>query len=459
MLLMGNLMFIKRKIEKTCMAKKEKKPIKRWKRILIGIFLSFLIFVVSVVAYVYATGYKIFDAGSLTASPFFKKIAGKEYSLRGEGDGRINIMLLGMGGVDHPGGTLTDSIMVLSINPDDKSFAMLSIPRDLAVPIPKTKYSKKINEVYKIGESRKKGSGGEFAKETIGAVLDLPMHYYVTVDFYGFVKIIDSLGGVEIEVEKALYDPLFPDDKMKGYEPFYVKAGTQQMNGTTALKYARSRQTSSDFDRASRQQKVIEAVRDKLSQKGYLSNPKNIINLFNIVSDHLRTDFSPDEITALADLIKDLDFSKTISKVLSNGEDGELVSDSSSGSYLLLPKGGDWSVVQRAAHQIFSDPELKKESAKIEVINGTNITGQAGKLAETLADYSYVVVSINTGSASTKTKIIDYSNGKNPTTISFLEKRLGVKSTKSQKTDGTVADISIIIGEDYKGFNKELSSE
>lgn len=452
-------MFLK-KTKKTIKENREKKPIKKWKRVLLIVFLVLFIIIAALAAYVYATGYKIFDSGNLTASPFFKKISGQDYKLKGEGDGRINVVMLGMGGANHPGGTLTDSIMVLSLNPEEKSFAMLSIPRDLYVPIPGTKYSRKINEIYKIGEDKKDGSGGEFAKEAIGAVLDLPIHYYVTVDFYGFVKVVDSVGGLVVDVDKALYDPLFPDDDMKGYNPFYVKAGSQKMNGTTALKYARSRQTSSDFDRAARQQKVIEALRDKLSESGYLTNPKNLISLLNIVSDHLRTDFTPDEVVALAGLVKEMDFSKTVSKVLSNGQDGELVSDSSSGTYVLLPKGGEWSIIQRVAHEIFTDPDLKKESAKIEVVNGTSIAGQAGKLADTLTSYNYNVVSIVTGDATKKTTIIDYSSGKNPITLSFLEKRLGVKAiSKGSDNSKVSADISIIIGEDYKGFSKELSTE
>lgn len=452
-------MFLKRNKNKSA-NEKLKKPVKKWKRVLLAIFVVFLVLIASYVAYLYATGQKIFDAKSLTASPFFKKISGEEYKLKGEGDGRINIVLLGMGGASHPGGSLTDSIMVVSIDPEGKTMAMLSIPRDLYVPIPNKKYSRKINELYKIGEDEKKNNGGAFAKEAIGNILDLPIHYYVTVDFYGFVKVIDEVGGIKVEVDKALYDPLFPDEDMKGYNTFSVKAGTQTMNGETALKYARSRQTSSDFDRAARQQKVIEGLREKLLNKGYLSNPKNLLNLVKIASDHVRTDFSQDELVALAELARDIDFSKTVSKVLTNGADGELVSDSSSGTYVLLPKDGDWSAIKRIAHEIFTDPDLKKEDAKIEVVNGSVISGQAKKLADTLKSYNYSVVSIINGDKTQKTAINDYSNGKKPITLAFLEKRLGVTAKKvASSTNSEDIDISIIIGEDYQGFNQELLSE
>ncbi len=454
-------MFLKKKYkEKNINVVKVKKPMKRRKKITLFVLLALFVVLVSYVAYLYASGKKIFDTGNLTASPFFKKLSGEEYTLKGEGDGRINILVLGMGGENHPGGQLTDSIMVLSINPDDKTMAMLSIPRDLYVPIPGTKISKKINEVYKTGEDKKEGTGGEFAKETIGKILDLPLHYYLTVDFYGFKKIIDEVGGIDVNVEKAIYDPLYPAQDMKGYESFKIKAGQQHLDGATALKYARSRETSSDFDRAARQQKVLQALREKLSNKGFLVIPKNIANLIKIVSEHVRTDFSLNEISALAKLAEEIDYSKTVSKVLSNGNDGELVSDSSSGTYRLLPKGGKWEIVQRVAHEIFTDPDLKKESAQIEVVNGSKTSGLAGKLAETLKSYNYTIVSIITGKATAKTTISDYTNGTKPVTIEFLEKRLGVESIKlTRPSNSTNIDISITIGDDYKGFTKDPTSD
>ncbi len=456
-------MFIKRKANKESAVEKPKrikKPMKRWKKIVLLVLLAIFVLIASYVAYIYASGKKIFDPSSLTASPFFSKLSGESYQLKGEGDGRINILILGMGGESHPGGHLTDSIMVLSINPEDKTMAMLSIPRDLYVPIPGTKISKKINEVYKTGEDKKEGTGAEFAKETIGKILDLPIHYYVTVDFYGFKKIIDEVGGIDVNVEKAIYDPLFPAQDMKGYEPFKIKAGQQHMDGTTALKYARSRETSSDFDRAARQQKVIQALRERISNKGYLANPKNLLSLVSIASEHIRTDFSTNDIGALANLAKEIDYSKTVSKVLTNGTGGELVSDSSSGTYVLLPKGGNWEIVQKVAHELFTDPDLKREDAKIEVVNGTKTSGLGGKLADTLKSYNYTIVSIVSGKATAKTTINDYTNGAKSVTIEFLEKRLGVKSTKiTRPSSASNVDISVIIGEDYKGFTKEPTSD
>lgn len=430
----------------------EKKPNnKRW-RIFWTLFTLLAIVGVSYTGYIFASGKRIFDPASLTKSAFFR--TGSKQNLRGEGDGRINIILLGIGGASHPGGTLTDSIMVLSIDPVDKSMAMLSIPRDLYIPVSGKKYSVKINQIYSIGEKEKRGSGATQVKDSVGKVLDLPVHYYVQVDFYGFVKLINEIGGVDVVVDKNLYDPLYPDANMQGYDPFSIKAGQQHLDGVIALKYARSRETTSDFDRAGRQQKIIAATKEKILKVGFLANPKKILDLTNIVGDHIRTDFSATELVSLAELIKNLDSNKTVNKVLTSASDGELVSDSSSGTYYLIPKGGNWESIQKIAHEIFTDPNLKEENAKIEVLNGSKIAGLGGTLAEALKSYNYTVVNIATADEKyPKTKLMDYSNGEKEVTLKFLEKRLGVTATK-QKSKNSGTDISIIIGDDYKGFSK-----
>jgi len=447
-----NIFFKKKKNQNENEPKKKSKTKRGWR--IFWIILSVLGIVgISYIGFLYASGNKVFDPKSLTQSPFFKSSKNTS-ALRGEGDGRINILLLGMGGANHPGGTLTDTIMVISIDPNDKSLAMLSIPRDLYVPIAGTKQSSKINEVYSIGEKEKAGNGPVLLKETVGNILDLPIHYYVVVDFYGFVKFVDQIGGVDVLVDKNLYDPYFPDANMQGYDPFYIKAGQQHLDGAVALKYARSRETTSDFDRAARQQKIIAAVKEKCLTANFLANPKKILDVVQIVGDHVRTDFTASEIIALADLAKQIDSSKTISKVLTSATDGELVSDSSSGTYYLMPKDKSWEQIRAIAHEIFTDPNLRQENAKIEVLNASSTAGLGSKLAQNLKSYNYNVVSIKTADKKqTKTEIIDYTNGQKSVTLNFLKNRLNTSVTKKTQADSSV-DITIIIGDDYKGFSK-----
>lgn len=409
---------------------------------------AILVLLIAYVAYVYASGKRIFDPSSLTSSPFFKSLTGENYELRGEGDGRINILFLGMGGANHPGGTLTDTIIVASIDPINKNMAMMSIPRDIYYPVDGS-YTDKINELYAAGERENEGSGARYAKEQIGEMLDLPIHYYITLDFYAFTALVDEIGGIDVYVEKNLYDPYFPDQNMKGYDPFYIKAGQHHMDGEVALKYARSRQTTSDFDRAARQQKIIQAVKDKILELGYLANPKNIIDLVDVVGEHVRTDFSPKEIYALATLLKEVDTSTIASKVLTNGSDGELYT--CTGGYL-CPKGENWGEVQKIAHEIFQDPSLINENAKIEVLNGTSTAGLATKLSKTLESYNYNVVRVgNADNDYQKTIIYDYSNGDKEITLQFLQKRLDADIVETS-ADGEGVDLRIIIGEDYLGF-------
>lgn len=441
------------KINDSTEPKKRPKTKKGWR--VFWIILALIGIVgISYAGFLYASGQKIFDPKSLTQSPFFKSKADQNTALRGEGDGRINILLLGMGGANHPGGMLTDSIMVASIDPTNNTLAMLSIPRDLYVPIPGTKQSAKINEVYSIGEKQKAGNGPILMKDTVGKILDLPIHYYVVADFYGFVKFVNQIGGVDVYVDKNLDDPFYPDANMQGYDPFHIKAGQQHLDGATALKFARSRETTSDFDRAARQQKIIAAVREKALNKGFLANPKNINDIVGIIGDHVRTDLSPSELISLGEIIKKLDSSKTVSKVLTSATDGELISDSSTGTFYLYPKDKTWGQIQSIAHEIFTDPNLRQENARIEVLNASSKTGLGGTLAQMLKSYNYNVVSIKTASQKqTNTQIIDYTNGQKSVTLNFLKNRLNVALTKKTQTDPSI-DITIVIGDDYKGFSK-----
>lgn len=427
----------------------KKQPIKKGWRLFFVISISVLVVLSAIGAYIWTVGSSVFLENLAGASPFFKGAVGAD-QLKGEGDSRINILVTGMGGSSHPGGNLTDSIMVISIDPADKTMAMLSIPRDLYVPIYGKNYSRKINEAYSIGESSQKGSGYDVMKKTVSEIIDLPIHYFVSLDFSGFEKIVDSLGGVDIDVPKSINDPLYPDEQMKGYDPFVIKSGRQHLNGETALKYARSRETSSDFDRSSRQQLVIKAIKEKATASGFLTNPKRLIDLFNALGTHLRTDFNLSEIKSLASLIKEIDSSKTITKVLTNGSDGPLYSDSSSGTYLLKPRGDNFKLIQRIAHEIFSDPYIKSENAKIDIQNGSGVTGQAGTLAETLRSYGYNIGSVeNAEETLSKTIIYDYTNGGKPYTLNFLKNRLAAEIKTESRPENVTSDLLIVIGRDY----------
>lgn len=197
-------------------------------------------------------------------------------SLASAGD-RTNLLLLGIPGGSHAGADLTDSMMVLSYNHSGKTLTMISLPRDIWSDTLKDK----INSAYHYGEEKKKNGGLILAKVVIEDVVGIPIHYGLVIDFSGFRRVIDDVGGIEVAIGQGFTDPDFPidgkeDDLCDGdpkfrcrYETIHFNSGLQSMDGTTALKYVRSRSAEggqgSDFARGRRQQEVIVALKAKLT--------------------------------------------------------------------------------------------------------------------------------------------------------------------------------------------------
>ncbi len=373
--------------------------------------------------------------------------------LEGESSGRVNILLLGTGDAGHPGSTLTDTIMVVSIDMSTKKVAMISIPRDLYVKIDKYGYSK-INAANSYGESNNYPGGGvELARETVSKVLGIPIHYYVKVNFSGFKDIIDAIGGVDINVEKDLYDPYYPTDDDKRLTVLNIKKGQQHMDGALALKYARSRETTSDFDRAKRQQQVLIAVKEKLLSTETLLNVKKILELMQILGDNIKTDFATDDFQRLIELAKLIDTANAINLVFDNSVDGYLVSQSSAETgYILIPRLGigEYDDIQAKVGNIFSEAGIENEKLTIIVQNGTTRTGLALRTKDSLTSLGYNVIGAKSAdsTAYAKTKIYDFSSINDSVTVKGLERIFNVISEKGTGT--SESDIVIILGSDFE---------
>lgn len=368
--------------------------------------------------------------------------------LKGEGDGRINILLLGIPGGAYPGPNLTDTIMVVSIDPEEKKVAMLSIPRDLYVPSDFGHL--KINMLHSLGEERQlEGGGPALTKRVVSNILDLPIHYYVRTDFTGFKKIIKILGGVKVTVDKDIIDWQFPTDS-GGTTYFHLKAGTYEMDPELALKYARSRYTTSDFDRASRQQKLLLAIREKALTMEVLLSPSRLSELISTLGGHLKTDLQLWEIERLVGLGREMDSSKVVSHVLNDSQNGLLYADNVGGMFVLKPKGGNFSKIAAFAHGIFTDFYLKREAARLEIQNGTGRAGLATNLATFLKSYGYNVVKVDLAPRFdfSRTIIYDGTSGQKPYTISYLARRLQAEVVYSKNLSPDT-DIKIILGQNY----------
>ncbi len=372
----------------------------------------------------------------------------------------INILLIGVGGESHPGGTLADSIMIASIDPQTKTISLLSVPRDLYVSIPGDG-KEKINAAHSIGESGKtKGGGPVLLKQVVTTALDVPIDYFIRIDFDGFKEIIDTIGGITVDVQKAIKDPLYPDAQMKGYDPFSITAGIHQLDGKTALKYARSRETTSDFDRARRQQEIIIAIRDKMLSAKVLANPKKVTDIVTLLGKHILTDMNASDMEHFILLAKDFGKPTIRTQVLGSTENNLLTSGRSpGGASIIIPKAGinDFSDVQLFAESYFAAPSLAPEHTTLRLQRTDGVTAAtAAAIAEQLK-WAGLTVEVDTILATdTKTTLYDVTKGQKTKTIAFLKDTYHLTAQTKTATSPTVAtspslagDLLLVIGPDY----------
>jgi LCP family protein required for cell wall assembly len=221
-----------------------------------------------------------------------------------DGPDQITIALLGVDDRegDYSKPTRTDAISVVNVRFPAKSAAVLSIPRDLYVPLPNLESAgitqARINTAYLYGEVYGVSGGGPAEiKQTIELNFGVRVHRYVLVNFGAFVAFVDALGGIDVDVPTAIYDPQFPTADDSGTFVFEVPAGQQHMDGLTALRYARTRHQDDDYQRIKRQQLVMLAIRDKLLSPSVIPQlPALIGTMRNLV----QTDLTAEEIAALA---------------------------------------------------------------------------------------------------------------------------------------------------------------
>lgn len=405
--------------------------------------------------------HKVFKGGG-TAAALQADV--KPELLRGEGDGRVNILLMGKGGLGHDGPDLTDTMLLASIDPVNKSATLVSIPRDLWVSVGSG--STKINAVYANAKNRSlntapkdtdkaQRAGVDAVEQVVSQVLGVPVHYYVMVDFAGFKQAVDTVGGVDINVpeELAVSEWLWDETTGKNYH-LQVGAGMQHFDSTRALFFTRSRHTSArgDFDRAERQRLFIQALSHKVLSAGTYTNPVKLSQLMDAFGNHVATDFSPNSALRLADIGKSI--GNNIQSIgLADPPNNYVRTDNVDGLSVVRPRAGfgDYSEIQNYIRNTLKDPYLAKENATVLVLNGTDIAGLATKQSDMLKGYGYNVV----GAADAPTHdyantiLVDMTGGKKPFTKNYLEKRLDTKATV-RLPDSTIqtnnADYVIILG-------------
>lgn len=221
-------------------------------------------------------------------------------------DDRTNILFMGIGGEGHEAPDLTDSMIFVSLSHRDNSVSMISLPRDIWVDSMKDK----INTAYHYGNEKRENGGLDLAKSMVGEVLSQPVHYALVLDFAGFIKAIDAVGGLDVMVDRSFDDYKYPipgkenaEPESERYEHLHFDEGVTHMDGVTALKFARSRhaegEEGTDFARSTRQQKIILAFRDRIMSSATLGSLDTLKNLFESISSSIDTDIEDDEFASL----------------------------------------------------------------------------------------------------------------------------------------------------------------
>jgi len=396
-------------------------------------------------------------------------------------ENRINILLLG---IDRRGakgwGYRTDTIIIVTVDPIDKTAGMLSIPRDLYLSIPGNGEDR-INTANVWGYSRDyPGGGPALLKRTIEANFGIPINYYVMVDFQGFQRIIDTLGGIEVNVPRKLHDTKYPDPKPgdpHGMKTVHFDTGWQHLDGQSALEYARSRMSTSDFDRARRQQQILLAIREKAINIGVLNLMSKLPSLAATMMDSVRTDMTLDEMKEVALLTPDIDLdnikSVVIKKPMVTGYRTE------KGAAVQLPK---WDLINEVVADLFMTPveiaptptpalpapptptptlapvqieelqQLAAEGARIAVQNGTSEPNFAARVAAMLMEQGYQVVEFGDADRADypSTVIVDYT-GKDYTLERLIgEFQAAPENVRYSPNLRTQIDIRVIVGQDYQ---------
>jgi LCP family protein required for cell wall assembly len=410
----------------------------------------------------YLKAHKAFKGTAGTATALKSNVAPE--LLKGEGDGRVNVLMLGRGGGSHEAPDLTDTIMIASIDPVNKTSTLLSVPRDLWVQVPGGG-PMKLNAAWETGEFKylgkvKPGStdpkaiqaGFDTIDNVIEDSLGVKIHYNVLLNFDAFKQAIDTVDGVSVNVPTDLIDPTMAWENDNN--PVLAKAGAQTFDGKHALTYVRSRETSSDFARAQRQRAVMLALKQKILQKGIISNPVKIAGLLSAFGNNVSTDLSLSNANRLYGIVKNISEANTMSASLAETGNSLVTTQSMNGQSVVVPKAGlfKFTDIQAYLHTQLKDPYIIKEHAKVLILNGTPTPGLASKKADELKAYGYNVVATGNTPTSgwTQTTLVDLTH-KNKYTKNYLEKRLAMfanTSLSDQTIQTNGADFVIIIGSD-----------
>ncbi len=355
---------------------------------------------------------------------------------------RLNVLLAGIGGEGHDGGYLTDTIVFASIDTKTSQLAMLTIPRDLYVDLGEDYGYQKINAANAFGEQLTPGKGMEFTREIVEQITGQPIQYYFRVDFNGFESIINTLGGIGVNVSKGFTDEQYPTENY-GYKTITFEPGYQIMDGKTALEFSRSRHGNngedSDFARSARQLKIILGIKEKVSSLNSMT-PTKIISLLSELRKNTETNLGIKDIQTLLKTFKNIDISTSINRSLSDTSGYVYITKTASGMSIVKPVGNSYDLIQDLAANIFDKDYSIKNNKKMDlpnaiVLNGTNKPGLASRVAEQIkntGDFQVILVGNASNRNQENTVIYDTSEEIELDKISTLNQKIKGKITSTR---------------------------
>jgi LCP family protein required for cell wall assembly len=363
------------------------------------------------------------------------------------GTERLNVLLLGIDSRDEGAVTKnTDTMIVMSLDPVNKTAAMLSIPRDVYIDQPGV-FTDKINAAYAFG-------GYDLTRKVVEDLLGIRLNAYALVDFDAFTRIVDSVGGVVIDVKRPVRDESYPTPDY-GVERLDITAGPQLMDGPTALRFARSRHDTNDYSRAQRQQLVLSALRVRISEGDFL---RGLPALIDRVGSAVQTNFDPANILPLAQFGSGIDGDAIRSEVLYPCGGAyphcELESSSSArNGFILVP---DRAKIRDLAAALFYDPQVKSEGAQVEVRSAGARTGVAQSLADRLTERAFAVSTVSDGTAG-RSAVLIRNNAKRYTATALAAQLGGLPVDTLPNGEQSSADIVVRVGTDFRGLATDLA--
>jgi LCP family protein required for cell wall assembly len=371
--------------------------------------------------------------------------------------------------------------MLASLDEENKNVTMISVPRDLYVNYGTGEWAGKINALYPIGLGKKVWISLLASK--VSEVTGQSIHHYMVIDFTAFRYIVDALGGIEIDVIKDLYDREYPDYNY-GYTVFSVKKWLQVFDGETALRYARSRHSTSDMDRSRRQQQIINAIKTKSLSAGIITSPTKISEIIDATRKNINTDLTVSDIVSIGSSFANVE--KSNIHVYNLGSDCIAYNNCSIGAYLYNPSmayfGGAWTVIpewarinrlsyydriHRFVNFVFEFPGINTVEQPIVVIHNNASLAFAKNLLMEMRKIGInfnnnYVLSNSTGTIEQSHINIywneEYGIGINPESdivkaLKSLDMRIPVNIVTGNeyiKTSGP--KIEIVLGNDYKNY-------